>query len=125
MIGENVNALGMELVKQFPHFKFSGQRNDCKNWQDQWEDYVQLIRQVYGEPSSYILLSWLRDKMDPETGKEIKVRMRDPQVKYNGVYAEICRRFGGEVGINGRRWKRVKFLQTKHGVSLAEWDAFG
>ena len=89
MIGENVNALGMELVEQFPHFKFSGQRSDFQNWQDQWEDYVQLIRQVYGEPSSYILLSWLRDKMDPVTGKEITVRMRDPQVKYNEVYAEI------------------------------------
>ena len=53
MIGENVNALAIELIKQFPHFKFSGQRSDFQNWQDQWEDYVQLVRQVYGEPSYF------------------------------------------------------------------------
>ena len=44
MVGENTNALAMELVKQFPNFKFSGKRCDFQNWQDQWEDYVQLVR---------------------------------------------------------------------------------
>ena len=123
MVGENTNALTMGLVKQFPNFKFSGERYDFQNWQDQWEEYVQLVRQVYGETSSYVLLSLLRDKMDNVTGKEITLRMRDPQVKYDEVYAEICRRFG-EVGTNGRRWKRIRLARTSQGVSLAEWRRF-
>ena len=123
MVGENTNALAIELVKQFPSFKFSGERCDFQNWQDQWEDYVQLVRQVYGETSSYVLLSLLRDKMDNVTGKEITLRMREPQVKYDEVYAEICRRFG-EVGTGGRRWKRIRLARTSQGVSLAEWRRF-
>ena len=94
-------------------FKFSGERVDFQSWQDQWEDYVQLVRQMYGEAvNQYVLLSLLRDKMDDVTGKEIMLRMRDPQAKYDEVYAEICRRFGGEVGANRRRWKRVKLMGT-------------
>ena len=125
VIGETTNVFTQELIRQFPAFKFSGERADFSAWQDQWEDYVQLVRQLSGENlTPYVLLSLLREKLDLVTSKEVSLRMRDPQAKYDEIYADICRRFGSEVGVNRNRWKKVKLARTGQGVSPAEWRRF-
>ena len=62
--------------------------------------------------------------MDDITGREIALRMRDPLVKYDEVYAEICRRFGSEAGLYRHRWKRVRLQRSANGVFPAEWRRF-
>ena len=125
VIGESGNTFALELVRHFPTFKFSGDRADFSAFQDQWEDYIQLIRQLAGESlSPYVQLSLLREKMDDVTGREIALRMRDPLVKYDEVYAEICRRFGIEAGLYRHRWKRLRLQRSANGVSPAEWRRF-
>ena len=86
---------------------------------------MQLVRHASNDPiDSYMLLVLLRERMDETTGLEIALRMKDAQTKYEEVYAEICRRFGSEVGMFRNRWKRVKLQKVRWEVAAAEWRRF-
>ena len=122
---QNASSLAMEMVRQFPKFRFDGDRANFRRWQDQWEEYLQLVRHASSEPlDSYMLLVLLRERLDETTGREIALRMKDPHTQYDEVYAEICRRFGSEVGVFRNRWKRVKLHKVRGEVAAAEWRRF-
>ena len=127
MISNDVsNLFAAELVRQFPQFKFSGLRTDFLSWQEKWEDFVQLARHASGESlTTYMMLALLRDRLDDVTAREVSVLMRDPTRTYEGVYADLCRRFGSESTAFRRRWRRVHLQQDRKGnISPAEWRRF-
>ena len=54
---KNTSSLAMEMVRQFPNFRFDGDRTNFRRWQDQWEKYLQLVRHASNDPiDSYMLL---------------------------------------------------------------------
>ena len=127
MVGqESYNPFALELVRQFPKFKFSGERCDFLAWQDRWEDFVQLVRQASTERvSSYVMLSLLRERVDDVTAKELALLMRRPTSTYDDIYAEICRRFGSEAGLFRNRWKKTLLQKKTNGeVVPGEWRRF-
>ena len=72
-----------------------------------------------------MMLTLLREKMNDITAREIAIRAREPTVKYDEVYSDICRRFGGEAGSFRQRWKSAKLSKDRQGnVTAAEWRRF-
>ena len=87
---------------------------------------MQLARHASGESlKTYMMLALLRDRLDDVTAREVSVLMRDSTRTYEGVYADLCRRFGSESTAFRRRWRRVRLQQDHRGnVSPAEWRRF-
>ncbi|EPS71058.1 hypothetical protein M569_03701 [Genlisea aurea] len=71
------------------------------------------------------MLSLLKEKVDSITSREIALKMRNPTVRYEEVYNELCRRYGSETGLFRSRWKKAKLAKNKQGNVLpAEWRRF-